>query len=588
MSHAALTQVQGLLNAGRLTEARSLLQQVMRRGSSPMLDHAMAVTLARLAEPAGLEQAAFFAQRALDSAGVQGPGAAEFASTLGNILTMQGRHDKGVAAFRAALAAKPDLPGARLGLANALRSLHRYSEAADLMRDATDPLARATLAATHLSMGDPVRAWDIASDAATRHPDDLTLATTRANIACYVPGLSRDDEWRAQRTYGEIFDRNVRITPPPLERSRDTDRPLTLGLVSPDFREHSVGCFLTPLLANLDPARFRTVLYFSGRTDPATDRFRRLASTFRDVTTLSDQDLAMTLRRDAVDILIDLSGHTLGHRLPLFVFRAAPVQATYLGYPSITGLSTIDARLVDAITDPPDEANTLSSERLLHLDAPFLAFELPAATPAPRPAKKPGDPITFGSFNAMPKLNPLVLDTWAALLARVPNSRLILKSAPLADDAVRSTVLARFTAARVDPSRVECLPTTPTRDAHLHTYARLDLALDPFPYHGTTTTCEAAAMGVPTLTLRGDRHATRVGATLNAALGLQHLIADSPAQYLDYAAALAADPARLATLHATLRARLAASPLCDGPRLARAFDAALRGLWGEWCRANPT
>jgi predicted O-linked N-acetylglucosamine transferase (SPINDLY family) len=188
----------------------------------------------------------------------------------------------------------------------------------------------------------------------------------------------------------------------------------------------------------------------------------------------------------------------------------------------------------------------------------------------------------------MPKLNPLVLDTWAALLARVPNSRLILKSAPLADDAVRSTVLARFTAARVDPSRVECLPTTPTRDAHLHTYARLDLALDPFPYHGTTTTCEAAAMGVPTLTLRGDRHATRVGATLNAALGLQHLIADSPAQYLDYAAALAADPARLATLHATLRARLAASPLCDGPRLARAFDAALRGLWGEWCRANPT
>jgi predicted O-linked N-acetylglucosamine transferase (SPINDLY family) len=551
-----------------------------------MLDHAMAVTLARLAQPAGLEQAAFFAQRALESAGPRGLGAAEFASTLGNILTLQGKLDKGVAAFRTALAAKPDLPGARLGLANALRSLHRYAEAADLMRDATDPLALATLAATHLSMGDPARAWNIASDAAARFPDDLTLATTRANIACYVPGLSRDDEWRAQRTYGEIFDRNVRITPPPLDRSPDTDRPLTLGLLSPDFREHSVGCFLSPLLANLDPAKFRTILYFSGRPDAATDRFRRLAGTFRDVTTLSDQDLAITVRRDAVDILIDLSGHTLGHRLPLFVFRAAPVQATYLGYPSITGLSTINARLVDAITDPPGEDNTLSPERLLRLDAPFLAFELPTTTPESRPAKKAGDPITFGSFNAMQKLNPLVLDSWAALLSRVPNSRIILKSAPLADDAVRRTVLARFTASGVDPSRVECLPATPTREAHLNAYARLDLALDPFPYHGTTTTCEAAAMGVPTLTLRGDRHATRVGATLNAALGIQHLIAHSTAQYLDTAAALAEDPAQLATLHATLRTRLASSPLCDGPRLARAFEAALRELWGDWSRST--
>jgi protein O-GlcNAc transferase len=583
MSHPALPQIQALLNAGRLADAKAALQQAMRRGSSPMLDHAMAVTLARLGDPAGLEQAAFFAQRALDSAGPRGPGAAEFASTLGNILTMQGKHDKGVAAFRSALAANTALPGARLGLANALRSLHRYTEAADLLADLTDALALATLAATHLSRGDPARAWTIASDAAARFPDDLTLATTRANIACYVPGLSRDDEWRTQRAYGEIFDRNVRITPPPLDRARDPDRTLTIGLVSPDFREHSVGCFLGPLLTNLDPARLRTVLYFSGRADAATERFRRLAGVFRDVTALSDHDLAMTVRRDAIDILVDLSGHTLGHRLPLFVFRAAPVQVSYLGYPSITGLSAMDARLVDAITDPPPEANSLSPERLVRLDGPFLAFEVPPQTPAPRRPRSHGDPIILGSFNAMPKINPVVLDTWAAILVRVPGSRLVLKSGPLADESVRRALHARAAAAGLDPGRVECLPSTATRADHLTSYARVDLALDPFPYHGTTTTCEAAAMGVPTLTLRGDRHAARVGATINAALGLSDFVTDSIEGYVSAAVALAADTARLADLHATLPGRLAGSPLRDGARLARSFESALRGLWGEWC-----
>jgi protein O-GlcNAc transferase len=586
MIHPALPQIQALLNSGRLAEAKALLQQTMRRGSSPMLDHAMAVTLARLGEPAGLDQAVFFARRALDSAGPRGPGTAEFASTLGNILTMQAKHEKGVAAFRTALAANGTLPGARLGLANALRALHRYTEAASLLTGATDALACATLAATHLSMGDPERAWAVASDAARTFPNDLTLATTRANIACYIPGLSRDDEWRAQRAYGEIFDRNVRITPPPLDRSRDPDRPLTLGLVSPDFREHSVGCFLGPLLANLDPSRLRTVLYFSGRPDAATERFRTLAGTFRDVTALSDQDLAMTVRKDAVDILVDLSGHTLGHRLPLFVFRSAPVQVTYLGYPSITGLSTMDARLVDTITDPAGDENTLSPERLVRLNAPFLAFELPTQTPTPRPTKRTGDAITFGSFNAMPKINATVLDTWAKILARVPGSRLILKSGPLADEGVRKAVLSRLAAAGVDPPRVECLSATPTREAHLAAYSNVDVALDPFPYHGTTTTCEAAAMGVPTITLRGDRHATRVGASINAVLGLADLVTDAVDGYVAAAAALAAAPARLTDLHATLRARLAASPLCDGGRLARSFESALRGLWGEWCAKN--
>ncbi len=602
MSQIVLTQVQGLLNAGRLAEAKAALIAAMGRGgkgSTPMLDHAMAITLARMGGAGGegsISQAEFYARRALDSVGPRGPGAAEFGSTLGNLLAIQGKHEKAIPVFRAALTLRPDLPGAGLGLANALRLLNQHSQAVPILRGlhersgGADAPAAASLAATLLWMGEVHEAWDLIRAAAEKHPSDLLVATTLANIACYVPGLTTAEEHRAQRRYGEIFDRSVKITRPPLELKAPEGRPLNVGFVSPDFRAHSVGFFLAPLLSALDPAAIRPFLYSTSSADPATARFKKLVENlaeslgaFREVAHLSDHDLAVAVRADKIDVLVDLSGHTLGHRLPLFVFRAAPVQVSYLGYPSITGLSEMDARLVDNISDPhppQGEENSVSNERLVRLSSPFLCFELPAETPAPRtpPTNHPGRPVTFGSFNTVAKINPGVLAAWAEILRGAPASRLVLKATSFADADLRETFTTRFAALGVEASRVTILPATKTRAEHLAAYSTIDLALDTFPYNGTTTTCEAAAMGVPTLTLRGDRHASRVGATINTALGLPELIATTPAEYVHAAITLANDRPRLSHSHNTLRTRLQSSPLCDAKRLAHSFTETLRAL----------
>jgi predicted O-linked N-acetylglucosamine transferase (SPINDLY family) len=286
---------------------------------------------------------------------------------------------------------------------------------------------------------------------------------------------------------------------------------------------------------------------------------------------------------ETIDVLVDLSGHTLGHRLPLFVFRAAPVQVSYLGYPSISGLSEMTARLVDSITDPAGEENTVSSERLVRLDGPFLCFETPTELPAPRDAN---GPVTFGSFNTAAKINPGVLAAWAEILRGVPESRLMLKAASFADAGVRQALTARLEALGIEGSRLTILPATKTRGEHLAAYSRVDLALDTFPYNGTTTTCEAAAMGVPTLVIRGDRHASRVGATLNTALGVPELIAENSADYVARAIKLGGDRPGLARYHASMRAKLVEGPLCDAGRLAASFTGAVRGLVDEATRAE--
>lgn len=606
MAPAALSQIQSLLSAGRLVEARDALQAAMRRGSNAQLDHAMAITLLRLGQH---DQAEFFAQRAADSLP-----APETLTTLGNILTLRGKSAKAVPAFDRALRLKPDHLNARLGLANAHRLDHRLTQALEALAPARHltppdaaPAVEATYAATLLWMGRVEEAWTILRDAGDRFPDDELLATSLANAACYHPALSAREEHDAQLRYGALFTRTIRVTrPSPLPtHSRDPDRPLRVGFLSPDLRRHSVAFFLLPLWRNLDPAQVEIVGYASCVPDEVTAQFQKLVASpanFRPVAHLSDHDLAVQIHRDAIDILIDLAGHTQGRRLPVFYLKPAPVQVAYLGYPSITGLprDLVAARLVDPFTDPPDSHESPDGERLLRLEpGPFLAYEPPVdPAKAPVPTRPPlaGRPVTFASFNAVPKINDAVLTLWSRILTAVPSSRLLLKAVQFGDAPTRQRYTDRLAALGVSPDRVEVLPPTPGSAAgllaHLNTYARADLALDTFPYGGTTTTCEAAFMGVPTVTLAGDRHASRVGATINQALlgggGLSDLTASTPDQYVSTAVALAADPARLTTLHQTLRDRLLTGPLGDGARLARAVEGALRGLWRDWCVSAPS
>jgi protein O-GlcNAc transferase len=300
---------------------------------------------------------------------------------------------------------------------------------------------------------------------------------------------------------------------------------------------------------------------------------------------MSDEALAERIRHDGIDILVDLVGHTAMNRLLVFARRPAPIQVTWLGYPNTTGLTAIDYRLVDAVTDPEGEADALASETLVRLPGGFLCYGGHGGAPAPGPAPcLATGTVTFGSFNSPPKLSAATLDAWAQVLARLPESRLLLKGKPFADAATRALYLGRLAERGVAPERVELAAWLPDQ-AHLALYDRIDIALDPFPYNGTTTTCQALWMGVPVVALRGDRHASRVGASLLTQIGLTDLIADSVEAYVETAIALAGDPARLADLRHSLRPRMAASPLCDATGFARKIEQAYRTMWQRWCEA---
>jgi predicted O-linked N-acetylglucosamine transferase (SPINDLY family) len=301
---------------------------------------------------------------------------------------------------------------------------------------------------------------------------------------------------------------------------------------------------------------------------------------------LDDRALAALIRADAIDILVDLSGHTADNRLGVLALEPAPVQATWLGYPGSTGLAAIDWRISDAIADPAGVAETLSSERIWRLADGFHCFRPPADAPPVGPAPCAGGTVTFASFNTFAKLSPAALRLWAAILHAVPHARLLLKDNRPHDPATARGHRARFLAAGIDPARLDILPRAAGTAAHLAAYARVDVALDPFPYNGTTTTCEALWMGVPVITRAGDRHASRVGASLLHRVGLDDLVADADDAYLRAAVALAGDPARIAALRASLRERMRASPLCNAHGFARALEAAYRAMWRDWCAAS--
>jgi predicted O-linked N-acetylglucosamine transferase (SPINDLY family) len=288
---------------------------------------------------------------------------------------------------------------------------------------------------------------------------------------------------------------------------------------------------------------------------------------------------------------VDLAGHTAsGHaaksRLLVFARKPAPVQVTWLGYPNTTGLKAIDYRMVDEVTDPVEEADAFASETLVRLPGGFLCYGGDDGAPAPGPVPSlTTGTVTFGSFNSPPKLSPATLDAWAQVLTRLPEARLLLKGKPFADAATRALYHGRLAERGVGPERVELAPWLPEQ-AHLALYDRIDIALDPFPYNGTTTTCQALWMGVPVVALRGDRHASRVGASLLTQIGLPDLIADSIGAYVEIAVALAGDPARLADLRHSLRLRMAASPLCDAGGFARKTEHAYRTMWQRWCEVT--
>jgi len=364
-----------------------------------------------------------------------------------------------------------------------------------------------------------------------------------------------------------------------------------LGVLSPDLREHSCAYFLEPLLRHLDRSAFEIYLYHDHfRTDAISARLQSLAAVWRNFVGQPDASVEKVIRADAPDILIDLAGHTGStNRLPLLARRLAPVQVTYLGYPDTTGVPAMDYRFTDGIADPAGDADAFATERLVRFAPTAWCYAPPSDSPAPDPAPcaRTGDPVTFGSFNAPAKLTDATLAQWGRLLGAVPGSRLLLKGSNFSDPAGRAESLARFARCGLPVDRVDLLGRTAGTAEHLACYHRIDVALDTFPYHGTTTTCEALWMGVPVITHAGDCHVSRVGASLLTAVGHPEWIARDEDDYIHIAATLAADPARLRTLGRELRSQVLASPLMDHAGQATRFGTALRECWQAWCARQP-
>jgi protein O-GlcNAc transferase len=293
------------------------------------------------------------------------------------------------------------------------------------------------------------------------------------------------------------------------------------------------------------------------------------------------------IRADGVDILVDLAGHTADNRLLALAYKAAPVQMTYLGYPDTTGMSTVDYRITDALADPPGTTEAFHTEQLLRLDGGFLCYLPPDVAPevGALPALEQGH-VTFGCFSNIFKVTPQILPLWARILGEVPGSRLLLKDKAFASASTRGRVIAALQQAGIEPGRVELLPFEHVHQNHLALYRRVDVALDTFPYCGTTTTCDALWMGVPVVSMTGRNHASRVGLSLLNAAGMPELAGSDEREYVEIAKAVAGDFDKLEMIRDSLRQRMRQSRLLDAPAFTRGLEAAYRSAWCKWCSAD--
>jgi predicted O-linked N-acetylglucosamine transferase (SPINDLY family) len=357
---------------------------------------------------------------------------------------------------------------------------------------------------------------------------------------------------------------------------------LKIGYVSPDFRSHPVAYFFQPILKFHDRNEFHVTCYSTqSGGDGITRWIKGACDQWRDVDMLSATELAKMVQSDEIDILIDLAGHSSGNRLDVFRLKPAPIQITYLGYPNGTGIPEMDYRITDQISDPPGSTEHLYVEELIRINPCFLTFEPPKDTPdvAVSPLFKNGF-VTFGSFNKFSKLSNLCIETWVDILNCVPDSRLFLKTGGLEDSEEKRKALDRFgSAGLADVSRVDIHDLVPSRTDHLRLYERIDIALDPFPYNGTTTTCQALWMGVPVISLRGDRHVARVGASILSQMGLEKLVADTTVDYIEIASRLAMDHEKLLNFRKRVRPLMEASPLLDHNGYVKKLENMFRAVW---------
>ena len=524
-------------------------------------------------------------QAALDAS----PNSAAVLNNLGILQSRQGKLNEAVESFARAAKLDPNYSDAIGNLGVAQLSLNHLEEAVVALEQSlrlkpNDATALNNLGMTLQAQGVVERAIN-AYRAAMQVEPQFYQAYSNLLLALH---------YQQNHTRAQIFEEHLawarRYAPGPAipgtyANSRDPNRRLRIGYVSADFRLHSVMFFLEPLLEAHDRSQVEVFCYSDTHSpDAATQRLLRLADQWRDMRGASDEQMAQLVRHEAIDVLVDLSGHTGMHRLLMFARKPAPVQVSYLGYPDTTGLAAMDYRITDIWADPPGKGDDLHVEKLARLPRCAWCYRPPDASPQVMelPALRTGQ-VTFGSFNTLGKVNDDVLTTWARILSAVPRSRLLLKAHGLDDSGARRRIVEVMKGHGIDADRLVLRGRAASMEQHVAAYHEIDVALDSFPYHGTTTTCDALWMGAPVVTLAGDRHVSRVGVSLLSAVGLTELIAPTVDEYVRIAGELANDRSRLAELRGGLRRRMQDSPLMDAKSLARELESAYRQMWTRWC-----
>ncbi len=540
------------------------------------------------------------------------------------LLASAGRVEEATEHFKTVIALNPDDPEGYYNLGTAFVSRNRFKEAIEYLERAVQ--LQPERAENYCNLGAAYRGlWKFdqamihyrrALELKPDYPDALynlgavhhALIDVPASIECYRKCLELRPNFHIahsslllsmhylapldvnaiheeSKTWDRRHAQPLRDQIAPHGNDRSTNRRLRIGYVSADFFQHSVAFFVEPILQHHDKSRFEIFCYSStAKADATTRRLHSHAEHWRHIANVPDDRVAQIVRQDQIDILVDLSGHTSHNRLLTFARKPAPIQVTYLGYPNTTGLSTMDYRLTDPIADPavpPARANeTFYVEKLISLSRTGWCYLPAEEAPAPRPPPcLENGYVTFGSFNNLTKINQQLIVLWSRLLHDIPMSRLFLKSPTLDEPEVRQRVQDGFAGSGISLDRLELSGRIISHADHLSSYHKVDIALDAFPYNGTTTTCEALWMGVPVVALSGDHHISRVGKALLTHVGVCELVASTEEEYLMLAKQLAADPDRLRQIRSTLRERMRASSLCDAEAFTRDLENVYSQIW---------